>query len=42
MGFVDDVIMGEPGTSKIDISALVIDLAEQRPTRNRSCEFGAI
>ena len=31
MGFVDDVIMGEPGTSKIDISALVIDLAEQLP-----------
>lgn len=43
MGFVDDVIMGEPGSSKIDISALVIDLAEQNcPTRNRSCEFGAI
>ena len=31
MGFVDDVIMGEPGSSKIDISALVIDLAEQLP-----------
>lgn len=41
MGFVDDVIMGEPGSSKIDISALVIDLANC-PTRNRSCEFGAI
>lgn len=42
MGFVDDVIMGEPGSSKIDISALVIDLSEQLPIRNRSCEFGAI
>ena len=31
MGFVDDVIMGEPGSSKIDISALVIDLSEQLP-----------
>lgn len=31
MGFVDDVIMGEPGSSKIDISALVIVLSEQVP-----------
>lgn len=31
MGFVDDVIMDEPGSSKIDISALVIDLSEQLP-----------
>ena len=31
MGFVDDVIMGEQGSSKIDISALVIDLSEQLP-----------
>ena len=31
MGFVDDVIMSEPRSSKIDISALVIDLSEQLP-----------
>lgn len=31
MGFVDDIIMGEQGSSKIDISALVIDLSEQLP-----------
>jgi len=42
MGFVDDVIMNKPESSKIDISALIIDLAEHLPTRNRSCEFGAI
>lgn len=42
MGFVDDVIMNKPESSKIDISALIIDLADICPTRNRSCEFGAI
>lgn len=31
MGFVDDVIISEPRSSKIDISALVIDLSEQLP-----------
>lgn len=31
MGFVDDVIMDDQGSSKIDISALVIDLSEQLP-----------
>ena len=31
MGFVDDVIMSEPGSSKIDISGLIIDLSEQLP-----------
>lgn len=42
MGFVDDVIMSEPGSSKIDISGLIIDLSEQLLIRSRSCEFGAI
>lgn len=31
MGFVDDVILDDQGSSKIDISALVIDLSEQLP-----------
>lgn len=31
MGFVDDVIMNKPESSKIDISALIIDLAEHLP-----------
>lgn len=31
MGFVDDVIINKPESSKIDISALIIDLAEQLP-----------
>ena len=31
MGFVDDVIMGEPGSAKIDISALLNDLSEKLP-----------
>lgn len=31
MGFVDDVIMSKPASPKIDVSALIIDLAEQLP-----------
>lgn len=31
MGFVDDVIMAKPETSKVDVSALIIDLSEQLP-----------
>ncbi len=43
MGFVDDCIMSKPEQSaKIDISALIIDLSEQVPTRSLSCEFGVI
>ena len=31
MGFLDDIIMNRPESSKIDISALIIDLSEQLP-----------
>lgn len=31
MGFVDDVIMTKPESSKIDVSSFIIDLAEQVP-----------
>ncbi|UKI18257.1 MAG: hypothetical protein L6V80_01550 [Bacteroidales bacterium] len=31
MGFVDEVIMTKPDTSKIDVSSFIIDLSEQVP-----------
>lgn len=41
MGFVDDVIMNKPESSKIDISALIIDLAEHLPDpQSRSARCG--